>query len=167
MTKYIRLWSFLVSKCRTAHRIRCRQRHPRLFSMTLLPLWILIAALIAGVVWHWTGLFAVALVAFLLVACRFLWQFALFVGHPQIWGHLGGHGADVAWLDWMYLPSKNWHGFWTGLVIGVIILCKINLGIFVSIGVGLAVSLRLRGRSRSLITATLIVAAAGLGLLLI
>jgi hypothetical protein len=135
------------------------------FRWALLPLWILIASLIAGVVWRWTGRFSPTLVAFLLVGFR-LKGLAKSIGHPQIWVILAVTVLLWLGLDWVYLRNTQRRGFWTGLVIGVIILCKVNIGIFVFVGVGLAVSLLLKGQARFLITGTLMTTAAGLGLLL-
>src|SRR5215471_13742202 len=132
----------------------------------LLPVWIVIALLFAGVVWRWTGRYGPALVAFLLVGFR-LKALAEAVGHPQLWIILVV--AVLLWLglDWIFLPNKQRCAFWTGFVIGVIFLCKINIGIFVSIAILLAASLQLRGRLRILACGMLITAAAGLGLLVL
>ena len=136
------------------------------FRWAMLPVWIVIASLMAGVVWRWTGRFSSALVAFLLVGFR-LKGLAKGVGHPQLWIILAV--AVLLWLglDWIYLPGKQRRAFGTGLVIGVILLCKINIGIFVSVAVALAVSLQLRGRSRNISLWSAMTAAAGLGLLLL
>ena len=103
------------------------------FRWALLPVWILIALLFAGVVWRWTGRYSPALVAFLLVGFR-LKALAESVGHPQLWIILAV--AVLLWLgiEWIYLPSTQRRAFCTGFVIGVIFLCKINIGILVSIG---------------------------------
>ena len=135
------------------------------FRWTLLPLWILVALLLAGIVWRWTRRFSPAAAAFLLIGFR-LKGLAKSIGHPQIWVILAVTVLLWLGLDWMYLPNKQRRGFWAGFVTGIIILCKINIGIFVFVGVGLAVSLQLRGRTRSLATGALMTAAVGLGLLL-
>ena len=134
------------------------------FRWALLPVWIVIALLFARVVWRWTGRYSPALVAFLLVGFR-LKTLAEGIGHPQLWIILAV--AVLLWLgiDWIYLPNKQRSAFWTGFVIGVIFLCKINVGIFVSIAILLATSLQLRGRLRILACGTLMIAAVGLGLL--
>jgi hypothetical protein len=136
------------------------------FRWALLPAWIVIALLFAGVVWRWTGRYSPSLVAFLLVGFR-LKGLAESVGHPQLWIILAV--AVLLWLglDWIYLPSKQRCVFWTGLVIGVIFLCKINIGILVSIAIVLATSFQLRGRLRTLACGMLIIPAAGLGLLVL
>ncbi len=136
------------------------------FRWALLPVWILIALLFAGVVWRWTGRYSPTLVAFLLVGFR-LKGLAESIGHPQLWIILAV--AVLLWLgfDWLYLPSKQWPAFWTGFVIGVIILCKINVGILISIAIALAASLLLRGRIRTLACGVPMIAAAGLGLLVL
>jgi hypothetical protein len=128
--------------------------------------WMLIVFLIAGVVWRWTGRFTVAVVAFLLVGLR-LGNLCRGVGHPQVWIILAV--AVLLWLglDWMYRTDKQSRAFWVGFLMGLIILCKINIGIFVSIGIGLGVSLLLRGRARALAGGVFITAAAGLGLMMI
>jgi hypothetical protein len=136
------------------------------FRWALLPVWIVIALLFAGVVWRWTGRYSPALIAFLLVGFR-LQGLAESVGHPQLWVILAV--AVLVWLglDWIYLPGKQRRAFWTGFVIGVIFLCKINIGIFVFIAILLATSFQLRGRLRTLACGMLLIAAAGLGLLVL
>ena len=135
------------------------------FRWVLLPVWLLIAGILAGVVWRWTGRFVVAVVAFLLVGFR-LGNLCRSVGHPQVWIILAV--ASLLWLglDWTYRPEKLWHPFWSGFIAGVILLCKINIGVYVFIGLGLAVSSQLRGRTRALACGMLMIAAAGVGLLL-
>src|SRR5262249_40731919 len=136
------------------------------FRWALLPVWIVIAFLFAGVVWCWTGRYSPALVVFLLVGFR-LQGVVASVGHPQLW--IISAVAVLLWLgiDLIYLVSKQRGAFWTGFVIGVIFLCKINIGVFVSIAILLATSLQLRGRLRTLASGTLMIAAAGLGLLVL
>src|SRR5215471_13086841 len=133
------------------------------FRWALLPVWIVIALLFAGVVWRWTRRYSPALAAFLLVGFR-LKGLAESVGHPQLWIILALTVLLWLGLDWIYLPGKQRCAFWTGFVIGVIFLCKINIGIFVSIAILLATSLQLRGRLRILACGTLMMAAVGLGL---
>src|SRR5262249_42687770 len=98
------------------------------FRWALLPVWIVIAFLFAGVVWCWTGRYSPALVVFLLVGFR-LQGVVASVGHPQLW--IISAVAVLLWLgiDWIYLVSKQRGAFWTGFVIGVIFLCKINIGV--------------------------------------
>src|SRR5215472_15434826 len=132
----------------------------------LLPVWIVIALLFAGVVWRWTRRYSPALVAFLLVGFR-LKGLAESVGHPQLWIILALTVLLWLGLDWIYLPGKQRCAFWTGFVIGVIFLCKINIGILVSIAILLATSLQFRGRLRILASGMLMIAAAGFSLLLL
>jgi hypothetical protein len=136
------------------------------FSWVWLTVWILIASLMAGIVWRWTRRFSSTLVAFLLVGFR-LKGLAKGVGHPQLWIILAV--AVLLWLglDWVYLPRVRRHAFWTGLVIGVILMCKINIGIFVSVATALALSLQIRGRPRTFVCGVLITMAAGLGFVLL
>src|SRR5215469_12497794 len=135
------------------------------FRWALFPAWMLIASILGGVVWRWTGRFGVAVVVFLMVSFR-LKDLAKSVGHPQVWIILAV--AVLVWLglDWIYPPLKQWHAFWVGVIVGIILLCKINIGIYVSIGLGLALSLQLRGRTKVLAGGVLMIAAAALGLLL-
>jgi hypothetical protein len=136
------------------------------FRWALLPVWIVIALLFAGVVWRWTGRYGPALIAFLLVGLR-LKGLAGAVGHPQLWIILAA--AVLLWLgiDWIYLANKRRCAFWTGFVIGVILICKINMGVLVSIAILLATSMQLRGRLRTLACGMLVIVAAGLGLLVL
>lgn len=136
-----------------------------MFRWALLPVWIAIASLIAGVVWRWTGRFSTTVVAFLLAAFN-LRDLASEVGHPQHLIFLAV--ALLAWLgfDWIYQPERQRRAFWTGFLIGIVLLCKINIGIFVSVAIALAVSLQLRGRLRLIACGLAMIAAVGLGLLL-
>ena len=134
------------------------------FRWALLPVWIVIASLIAGVVWRWTGRFSATVVVFLLVGFR-LKGLANGVGHPQVWIILAVAVLLCLGLDWIYLTGRQRRAFWTGFGIGVILLCKINIGIFVSVAIALAISLQLRDRLRTLVCVALM-AAVGLGLLL-
>ena len=136
------------------------------FRWALLPVWIAIALLFAGVVWRWTTRYSPALVAFLLLGFR-LKPLAESVGHPQLWVILAV--ALLLWLqvDWIYLGSKQRCAFWTGFVIGVIFLCKVNTGILVSIAILLAASLQFGGRLRTLACGILMMAAAALGFLVL
>jgi hypothetical protein len=136
------------------------------FRWTLLPVWIVIALLFAGVVWRWTGRYSPALVAFLLVGFR-LKGLAEAIGHPQLWIILAVVVSLWLGIDWIYPRGKQRCAFWTGFVIGVISLCKINIGILVSVAILLATSLQLRGRLRTLACGMLAMAAAGLGLLVL
>jgi hypothetical protein len=138
---------------------------PDNFRWAMIAAWIVVASVIAGVVWRWTRQFSSTVVAFLLVGFR-LRGLAVAVGHPALWTILGV--AILLWvgLDWMYLPGKQRRAFWTGFVVGIIILCKINLGIFVFLATALAVALQFKGRFRTPAIGLLVIAAAGLGLLL-
>jgi hypothetical protein len=135
------------------------------FRWALLPAWLLIASILAGVVWRWTGRFGVAVVVLLLVGFR-LGNLSRSVGHPQVWIILAV--ASLLWfgLDWIYRSERFWHPLWSGFITGVILLCKINIGVYVLIALGLAVSSQLRGRTRALARGMLMIAAAGVGLLL-
>src|SRR5215467_6750650 len=132
------------------------------FRWALLPVWIVIASLFARVVWRWTGRYYPGLIAFLLVGFR-LKGLAESVGHPQLWVILAV--AILLWLgtDWILLSSNQPRAFWIGFILGVIFLCKINIGILVSIAILLAISLQLKGRVRILACGMLTIAAAGLG----
>ncbi len=135
------------------------------FRWALIAAWMAIASIIAGVVWRWTHQFASTVLAFLLIGFR-LRGLAVGAGHPALWTILGV--AAVLWvgLDWIYVPTKHRHAFWTGFVVGIIILCKINLGIFVFLATALAVALQFSGRLRTVAVGLLVTAAAGLGVLL-
>ncbi len=131
-----------------------------------LPIWIMVAVLLARVVWRRTGRFMVSVATFLLIGFH-LKGIANGVGHPQLWVILGA--AALLWLglDWVTLPGHGWQAFWTGVVIGSMFLLKINIGVFVSIAAGLAVSVHLKRRVRNAALGVLGVAAAGLGIALL
>jgi hypothetical protein len=136
------------------------------FRWALLPVWIVIASLIGGLVWRWTGRFSLGVVALLLTGFR-LGPLAEEIGHPQSWIILAS--ALLLWigLDWIYLPLRQRRAFWSGLIVGVILLCKINMGIYAFVAIALAVSLQLTGRIRLFAVGIAMTAAAGLGLLLL
>ena len=133
------------------------------FRWALLPLWIIIAVLMSGIIWRWTGRFSPALIAFFLVGFRLL-GLAVSNGHPQVWVILAV--ALLLWvgIDWVYAAHRQWQGFGTGLLIGLIFLCKINVAVFVCVAIGLAASLLLKGRLRVLFSAAFLTCAVGLGL---
>jgi hypothetical protein len=130
-----------------------------------LPVWIMVAALLAGVIWRWTGRFMVSVAVFLLIGIH-LSGIAKGLGHPQLWIILAA--AVLLWLgsDWVTLSGREWPAFWSGVVIGSILLFKINIGGFVCIALALAVSLHWKGRLRNSVLGVLAVAAAGLGVAL-
>src|SRR5215469_15569509 len=133
------------------------------FRWALLPLWIAIALLMAGIVWRWTGRFSPALIAFFLIGFRLL-GLAVSNGHPQVWVILAV--ALLLWLgiDWVYEQNRHWPAFVTGFLIGLILLCKINVAVFVCVAIGLTGSLLLKGRLRVLSSAVFLTGAVGLGL---
>jgi hypothetical protein len=132
------------------------------FRWASLPAWVLIAALLAGVVWRWTGRFTPSLVAFLMVGYR-LKGLARAVGHPQLWIILAS--AVVLWLglDWAFQTDGRVRAFWMGIVLGAVLLIKINIGFYLFIGVALALGLHLKGRFGVLLCGPVALAAAGLG----
>jgi hypothetical protein len=133
------------------------------FRWITLPVWIAIAGLLAGVVWRWTRRFAPSVATFLLVGFR-LKGLAKAVGHPQLWIILSVGLLLWLGLDWASRSNKEQrHALLAGVVLGAIILFKINIGIFESVGYLLAVSLHLKGRPRMLACGLLSVAAAAAG----
>jgi hypothetical protein len=133
------------------------------FRWALLPLWIAVALLMAGIVWRWTGRFSPALIAFFLIGFRLL-GLAVSNGHPQVWVILAV--ALLLWvgIDWVYEQHRQWAAFVAGCLIGLILLCKINIAVFICIAIGLSGSLLLHGRLRSVASAVFLTAAIGLGL---
>jgi hypothetical protein len=136
------------------------------FRWAMLVVWIAIASLLSAVVWRWTRRSSAALVVLLLVGFR-LKGLPKSVGHPQLWIILAV--ALLVWLglDWIFLPDKRSHALWTGLFLGVVLLCKINMGVLVSTAIALAVSLQLRGRLRMMACTLFATAAMGFGFLLL
>jgi hypothetical protein len=132
------------------------------FRWIWLGIWVVTAALMGGTVWRWTGRLEPALIAVLLVGLR-LAGLAKSVGHPQAWILLAA--AVLMWLglDWI-LERDGWrNAFWTGVVIGAILLFKSNIGFFVLMGVGWAAALHWRGQARLLAFGLLGLLAVGLG----
>jgi hypothetical protein len=135
------------------------------FRWITLPAWIAIAALLASVVWRWTGRFTVSLSVFLLAGLN-LQGLAASVGHPQLWVIMAS--AILVWLgcDWASQSGKEWRAFLTGSVAAAILLFKINIGIFSLIAISLMLSLHLPGWARSVLSGLLILAASALGIML-
>jgi hypothetical protein len=131
-----------------------------------MPVWIAIASLMAAVVWRLTRRFSSSLIAFLLVGLS-LRGLAKAVGHPQLWIILAA--AALLWrgLDWLSQPGKESHAFLTGILVGSIVLLKINLGTLVSIALLLAVALHLTGKFRKIACGSLAIFAAALGVALL
>ena len=136
------------------------------FRWFLLPVWILIALLVGGVVWRWTRLYSAALTAFFLVGIN-LRLLAVSIGHPQLWIILAAVVLLWLGLDWLYLPEDRGRALCAGIAVGIIFLCKINIAIFVSVAIALAASLQIKGRTRVIASAFFFAAAAGLGLVLL
>lgn len=134
------------------------------FRWAYLAAWITIALLLAGIVWRWTKQFAPAVIAFFLIGFRLL-ALAVSVGHPQVWVMLAV--ALLLWvgIDWIYQPGPQWRAFCAGSLLALVVLCKINIGVFVAVAIGLTVSLLLRGRLRTLTTTLFLTAAIVLGLM--
>jgi len=136
------------------------------FRWLLLPVWVLIALLVGGVVWRWTRLYSAALIGFLLIGIRLL-GLTVSIGHPQLWVILAVVVLLWLGLDWIYLPGARSYAFWTGIAVGIIVLCKINIAFFVAIAIALAASLQIEGRIRLISSGVFLAAAAGLGVLLL
>jgi hypothetical protein len=134
------------------------------FRWAYLAAWIAIALLLAGIIWRWTGQFAPTVIAFFLIGFRLL-ALAVSVGHPQVWVILAV--ALLLWvgIDWIYQPGQQWRALCAGSLLALVVLCKINIGIFVAVAIGLAGSLVLRGRLRTLVSTLFLIAAIVLGLL--
>ena len=133
------------------------------FRWILLPIWIAIAALMGGLVWRWTHRFTPSLVTLLIVGLN-LRGLAKSVGHPQV-----GVILAVAVLLWLGVEArspviKEHRAFWSGVVIGTILLFKINVGILVFIGFVLAVSLLVKGLARRVLYILLTLAASAGGI---
>ena len=135
------------------------------FRWLLLPVWIAIAAIMAATVWRWTGRSSLSLVAFLLVGSH-LKGLAKGVGHPQSWIILAAALLLYIGLDWVSVPGKQWQAFFTGSLVAIILLCKINLGILTFLGIALALSVHLQGQLRNLAAGILAILAASLGIVL-
>ncbi len=136
------------------------------FRWATLIVWILSALLFAGAVWRWTHRFSVSVVVFLLIGLR-LGELASSIGHPHLWVIFAVALLLALGLDWICVPGKWKHALCAGFLIGIILLSKINIGIYVSIAIALAVSLQLTGRIRLWASSVAIFAAAGLALLLL
>jgi hypothetical protein len=136
------------------------------FRWPLLLFWILSALLIAGAVWRWTERFSVTVVVFLLIGLH-LRGLAKAVGHPQLWIIFAA--ALLLWLglEWIYVPGKRMHALCTGFLLGIVLLCKINIGIYLCVAIALAVSLQLKGRVRLWASGVAMIAAASFALLLL
>ena len=133
------------------------------FRWIWLGIWVLIATLLAGLVWRWTGRLAVSLITLLLIGHR-LSALAMDVGHPQALIIIAAIILLWLGLDWIVQPDGWRRAFWAGTVIAGIILIKINIGIFMATGVAFAVALHFKGRARVLSLGVLALAAVSFGM---
>lgn len=128
---------------------------------TLLPFWVLIAAMMAGTVWRWTGRFAPSLGAFLLTGFD-MFNLAGGVGHPEVWIILAA--VVLVWVGLDCLRQKRHRqAFLPGAIIGLVFLLKINIGLFLLIGFVLAMGLHFKGAVRFWLCGMAGAAAAGIG----
>ena len=124
------------------------------FRWITLPVWVAIPIVFAGVVWRLTGNLPICIALFLLIGLR-LNGAAEGVGHPQLWV-IAALGC-LLWVGGTWLSGARYvrRAFWAGLMSGVILLFKINIGVFVLMALGLAITLQLpRGRIRTLAVLT-------------
>lgn len=132
------------------------------FRWVLLFIWIATAAILAATVWRWTRRSSLALVIFLLIGTN-LEGLEKGVGHPQSWIILAVALLLYIGIDWASMPEKKWKAFLTGALVAIIVLCKINVGVFAFLGIALALSFHLRGSLRTLAVAMSALSAAGFG----
>jgi hypothetical protein len=124
------------------------------FRWITLPVWVGIPIVFAGLVWRWTGNFRISIALLLLIGLR-LSGAAEGVAHPQLWV-LAALGI-LLWVGGKWLSGVRHvrRAFWAGLISGVILLFKINVGVFILSALGLAVSVQLRrGRLKTLAVLT-------------
>jgi len=133
------------------------------FRWIWLGIWVLIATLLAGLVWRWTGRLGPSLITLLLIGHR-LSALAGDVGHPQVFIIIAATLLLWLGLDWIVQPEGWRRAFWAGTVIAGIILIKINIGIFIATGVAFAVALHFKGRARVLSLGLLALAAVSFGM---
>jgi hypothetical protein len=117
------------------------------FRWATLPLWVLIAFLLAAVVWWWTGKSGPSLIAFLLIGYR-LKNLAMGIAHPQLWIIVALAILLALGLDWVWRPRANMRALRAGILLGAVLLIKINIGIFLCVGVALAIGLHMKGWTR-------------------
>lgn len=135
------------------------------FRWIVLPVWLVIAALFGAVVWRWTGRFAVSLALFLLVGFR-LRGLARGIGHPQLWIILAVALFLFVGLERRDQRAASLRAFWTGILIGSILLFKINIGIFVLLAVALTISLQIKQWGGRVICGLLLLAGGCLGVMM-
>jgi hypothetical protein len=126
------------------------------------PAWLLIALLLAAVVWRWTRQFTPAVVILFMTGYR-LTGLSWGIGHPQLWILVAVAVLVSLGLDWISDAAMERRAMWAGGVLGAILLLKINIGVFVFIGFALAVSLHFRPRLRYWACGLLALAASALG----
>jgi hypothetical protein len=136
------------------------------FRWATLPLWVLIAFLLAAVVWSWTGKSGASLIAFLLTGFR-LKGLAKGIAHPQLWIIVALAMLLALGLDWVWRPRENIRALWAGILLGAILLFKINIGIFLCVGVALAIGLHVKGWTRIVLCWLPLLASAVLGIALL
>jgi hypothetical protein len=136
------------------------------FRWATLPVWVLIAFLLAAVVWWWTGKFGPSLIAFLLIGYR-LTGLAKGIAHPQLWIIVALAILLALGLDWVWRPRESLRALWAGILLGAVLLFKINIGIFLCVGVALAIGLHMKGRMRIVFCGLPLLASAVFGIALL
>ena len=136
------------------------------FRWATLPLWVLIAFLLAAVLWWWTGKSGPSLIAFLLTGYR-LKGLATGVAHPQLWIIIALAMLLALGLDWVWRPRQNMRGLWAGILLGAVLLFKINIGIFLCVGVALTIGLHMKGWTRIVFCGLPLLASTAFGIALL
>jgi hypothetical protein len=136
------------------------------FRWATLPLWVLIAFLLAAVVWSWTGKTSPSLIAFLLTGYG-LKNLASDIAHPQLWIIVAVAMLLALGLDWLWRPRENMRALWAGILLGAVLLIKINIGIFLCVGVALAIGLHMKGWTPIVFCGIPLLAAAVFGIALL
>jgi hypothetical protein len=133
------------------------------FRWATLPIWVLIAFLFAAVVWWWTRKSGLSLIAFLLTGYR-LKGLAKGIAHPQLWIILAQALLLALGLDWVWRPRQNMRALGAGILLGAVLLFKINIGIFLCVGVALAIGLHMKGWMRIVFCGLPLLASATFGI---
>src|SRR5262249_5786498 len=70
-------------------------------------------------------------------------------------------------LDWVWRPREKMRPLWAGILLGAVLLFKINIGIFLCVGVALAIGLHMKGWIRIVFCGLPLLASAVFGIALL
>jgi hypothetical protein len=122
-----------------------------------------ISGLFAIAVFRYTADFSVAIIVLLTIGMR-LCGLARAVGHPQVFAIVLLPVMLILGTSWLTESRQVRRGMWVGLIVGVVLLTKTNIGVYVLLTYALLVSLQLTNKYwRTVSTALVLLIGSGLG----